>query len=141
MSIITWQPMTDPTQFRRQFDSLYHSLFVPRVSRSDRAWNPLCHSSENDNEYTISVELPGLDDKDISVQLLGDVLTISANRGSKVAEKERGESWSDSFMRSVTLPENIDQSKIEATYAKGLLTVKMPKFPLPKAKTITIKTM
>jgi HSP20 family protein len=140
MSIITWQPMTDPTQYRRQFDSIYNSLFVPRVFRSERAWNPLCHTSENDNEYTISVELPGLDEKDIGVQLLGDVLTISANRALKVAEKERTESSSDSFVRSVTLPDNIDQSKIEATYAKGLLTVKMPKFPLPKAKSIAIKT-
>jgi HSP20 family protein len=140
MSIITWQPMTDPTQYRRQFDSIYNSLFVPRVFRSERAWNPLCHTSENDNEYTISVELPGLDEKDIGVQLLGDVLTISANRALKVTEKERTESSSDSFVRSVTLPDNIDQSKIEATYAKGLLTVKMPKFPLPKAKSIAIKT-
>jgi HSP20 family protein len=140
MSLIPWEPLADLTQFRRQFDNLFDSFFVPssRLLKTD-AWNPVCKSDEDDKQYTISVELPGVDEKDVAVQLSDTLLTISAKRATETKEKDRSESWSGTFTRSVSLPDTVDRAKIEAAYAKGLLTVKLPKLPQAKPKTIPIK--
>lgn len=139
MSLITWEPLADLTSFRRQFDALFNSFFAPANFTAKETWNPTCSSAEDDNGYTISVELPGVDEKNVSVQLAGSQLTITAKRSSETKDKDRQESFEGTFTRSVTLPEIVDAAKIEATYAKGLLTVKLPKLPQPKAKVIPLK--
>lgn len=140
MSLITWEPLADLTNFRRQFDALFNSFFAPANFTPKESWNPTCRSAEDDKQYTITVELPGVDEKDVSVQLAGSQLTIAAKRVAETKDKDRQESFAGTFTRSVTLPETVDAAKIEAVYAKGLLTVKLPKLPQPKATAIPLKT-
>lgn len=140
MSLITREPLADLTTFRRQFDALFNSFFAPINGAFKESWNPTCTSTEDDNGYIISVELPGVDEKNVSVQLAGSKLTITAKRTSETKDKDREESFEGTFMRSVTLPEIVDVAKIEAIYAKGLLSVTLPKLPQPKAKAIPLKT-
>ena len=92
---------------------------------------PKVDVTETKNEFSISAELPGIDDKDIVVTLDDGTLTL---KGEKKVEKEdkQGEFYSrersyGSFQRTFKVPETIDQNKINASFNKGILTVKLPK--------------
>ena len=88
---------------------------------------------ENTNSFVVEAELPGVDEKDISVTLANGVLTI---KGEKKHEKEeKGESYYltersfGSFERAIRLPETVDDAKIEAKFDKGVLKVTAAKKP------------
>ena len=99
--------------------------------------------AENDNAYIVTAELPGIDPKDIDISLEGNVLTL---RGEKKEESEkkdknyhRVERRYGSFVRSLTLPAEVNADKIEADYRNGLLEVTLPKSETVKPKKITVK--
>ncbi len=106
---------------------------------------PAVDVAEKDKEYEITAELPGLDEKNIEVKLTNGVLTIRGEKKEEKEEKHKDYHLSErsfgSFMRSFQLPEGIDESKIEASFVKGVLTVKVPKSTqaLRNEKTISIK--
>jgi HSP20 family protein len=100
-----------------------------------------------EKEYTISVEVPGVSEKDAKVEISGDTLIIS---GEKKQEKEqrnqdfyRIERSYGSFQRVLSLPEDADQEGISASFKKGVLTIKMPRKSLPKSdvKQIEVKKL
>lgn len=88
---------------------------------------------ENAKSITIEADLPGLDEKDVSVTLADGVLTIKGERRSEREEKDGNYHLSErsfgSFMRSLRLPETIDENDIEARFDKGVLTVVAAKKP------------
>jgi HSP20 family protein len=88
---------------------------------------------ESTDAITVEAELPGVDEKDVTVTLANGVLTI---KGEKKQEKEeKGESYHltersfGSFQRSIRLPETIDDARVEAKFDKGVLTVTAAKKP------------
>ncbi|MCK3779417.1 Hsp20/alpha crystallin family protein [Ensifer sesbaniae] len=107
---------------------------------------PAVDLAEKDKEYEISAELPGLDEKNIEVKVSNGMLTI---KGEKKEEKEErakdyflSERRFGSFQRTFQLPDGVDADKIEATFANGVLKVKLPKTPdaQKSEKKIAVKT-
>jgi HSP20 family protein len=100
--------------------------------------------SETDSAVEVSAEIPGVDAKDIDVQLRDGILTIKGEKKSEREEKEENyhlvERSYGSFSRSMTLPAAVNLEKIEAKYDKGVLTVTCPKKEEVKPKPIEIKT-
>jgi len=105
---------------------------------------PKVEVKEDGKSYTVTVELPGLDEKDVKVQVGNDVLTISGEK--KVERSDEKTHYSErtygSFTRVFTLPLNADRDAISADFAKGVLTIGIPKTaaPPPQVKQIDIKT-
>ena len=104
---------------------------------------PATDVTETDKEIEISAELPGLEEKDVQINLSDNVLTI---KGEKKAEKERKEKdfrmverSYGAFERTIELPEGVNPDSIKATIAKGVLTVTVPKPAPAQAKTIEVK--
>ena len=106
---------------------------------------PKMDVKETDAGIEISAELPGVDEKDIEVELVDDVLTI---RGEKKFEKEEGdkdkgyhvmERSYGSFSRSVQLPYSADPDKVAADFSKGVLKVSVPRPKEVEAKTKKIQ--
>ena len=101
--------------------------------RRELSWGktPAVDIVEKDNAYEISAELPGMDEKDVEVKLVGDLLTIKGERQEEKEEKGKDyylrERRSGSFERRFRAPEGIDSDKISATFKKGLLTITLPK--------------
>ncbi len=94
---------------------------------------PAVDVTEDDKAYKIAAELPGLEEKDVEVSVTGDVLTL---KGEKRQEKEeKNKNWYVSertygaFQRAFELPQGVDRGKIAAEFAKGVLTVTLPKSP------------
>jgi HSP20 family protein len=88
---------------------------------------PRIDLAETDAEYKIRAELPGMSDKDVELTYNDGVLTISGERKDECETEEKGyyykESSYGSFRRSIRLPENIDDKKIEAGFKNGVLTI------------------
>jgi HSP20 family protein len=109
--------------------------FVPRLD-----------VSETDKEITISAELPGMEPEDIDISLEQNMLTISGEKQAEEEEKGkrfyRVERSYGSFYRSIPLPAEVDENKIEATFKHGVLKIRMPKTveAQMKSKRITVKT-
>lgn len=98
-----------------------------------QAWQiaPAIDLAEKNDEYEITAELPGLDEKDVEIKLSNHMLTIKGEKNEQKEEREKDYYLSErrygSFQRSFQLPDGVDPDKIEANFAKGVLTVRMPK--------------
>ncbi|WP_425482712.1 Hsp20/alpha crystallin family protein [Chelativorans xinjiangense] len=92
---------------------------------------PAMDLAEKDNAYEISAELPGLDEKNIEIKLSNGTLTIKGEKTEEKEEREKEYYLSErrygSFHRSFRVPEGVDTDKIDARFAKGVLTVTLPK--------------
>jgi HSP20 family protein len=143
---------SDPfSALRAEMDSLFDSFIggLPAFSgmfgsSGGRGFALIPHMdiTETDKEIVVEAELPGLDEKDVSLALQDGVLTI---RGEKKHERnEEKENYRmmerryGSFQRSVQLPDTVDEDKVEATFNNGVLKVSLPKRPEASGKQRTI---
>ena len=94
---------------------------------------PAIDVSEDDKSLSVRVDVPGLEPKDVEVEVSGNLLTVKGAREEEHEQRDRGryrhERFAGSFARSVTLPASVDPAKVAARYDKGVLTVTAPKVP------------
>ncbi|MFG1343809.1 Hsp20/alpha crystallin family protein [Xanthobacter autotrophicus DSM 431] len=130
---------------RREIDQVFDNFramgfpFARRGLDLDMPWprlgalalTPAMDVAERANEYEITAELPGMDDKDIELKLANGNLTIRGEKKEQREEKEGDYYLSERrygcFTRTFKVPEGVDVDKVEARFAKGVLTVKLPK--------------
>lgn len=141
---------SDVNRFHDEIDRLFDDFFtdpfglVP-LRHSESAFMPKVDVVETDKEVKVSAEIPGMEEKDIDVQLNGDILTISGEKSSEHEEKtgqyHRMERSYGSFRRDVQLPSDVDANKVEAVFSKGVLTINLPKpaESISKVKKIEVK--
>jgi HSP20 family protein len=100
--------------------------------------------SETDGQVEIRLDLPGVEAKEIDIQLNENLLTISGERKEEKEEKNktyhRVERRYGSFSRSISLPCPVKQEAIDAQYRDGVLTIKLPKSEEARARKIKVKT-
>lgn len=134
------------SEIDRVFDSFAETM--PWAARSNGVkgpWQvtPRVDISETDTALEVTVELPGVDEKDMDVTVTDDMLTI---KGEKKAEKEdKGKDYHmversyGAFQRTLRLPYEVESDKVEAKFEKGVLHVTLPKPPEVKSKTRKIE--
>ncbi|MFD0764868.1 Hsp20/alpha crystallin family protein [Mucilaginibacter lutimaris] len=114
--------------FNDVFDSLLNDSFI-----SDKlvARVPAVNIAENENEFHIELAVPGLKKEDFKINLDKNILTISAEKkaeaNAETKKYSKREYSYNSFVRSFTLPDSVDHSKIEADYADGILKLTVAK--------------
>ena len=131
-----------PTITRRRFrpfylSNLFEDTFFP-VFQNSGSSIPAVNIREDDKNYNIELAVPGMDKKDLKIDINEDVLTISSeskheNEEDRDGYKRKEFSYS-SFARTFYIPENINRDKIEAGYKDGILTVSLPKQEEEKSK-------
>jgi HSP20 family protein len=106
-------------------------------------WIPTVDIAETEAEYQIKAELPEVKREDVKVTVEDGVLTISGERRHETEEKgrkyHRVERSYGSFVRSFTLPEHVDESRVKAEYKDGVLHLHLPKSEKAKPKAIDVK--
>jgi HSP20 family protein len=138
------EPFGGLTSLRREMDRLFDSFFdrESRLPVGNGDWTPRFDLVESRDYVTIKVDLPGMNEKDISVSLSGDNLVIKGERKTEKEEKEkqyhRIERSFGAFQRIIPLPATVEADKIKAEYNKGVLEVQLPKKPESKPKEIPI---
>ena len=118
-------------EMNRMFDSFFERPFGLSRLNDWEGFDPSVDVYETDKEIKVDVELPGMDEKEIDITVGNDVLTISGKRESEETQKGksfyRHERSFGSFRRSIELPEEVDEDRIDATYSKGILKIVLPK--------------
>ncbi|MDH5307285.1 MAG: Hsp20/alpha crystallin family protein [Myxococcales bacterium] len=129
-----WSPfrltrLLDPTWSRRLARS---GAFVPAVD-----------VAEDDKQYSVTVEVPGINKNDVTLEIQDNVLTIRGEKRSEREEKKEQMRYVErsygSFSRSFTLPSNAKADQVRAAFKDGVLTIEIPKTEEPKARTISIR--
>ncbi len=113
-------------------DEFFNTDFWPTFFDVNTRYSvPAVNILEDDNEYRIEVVAPGIDKKDVKINLEDDVLTISSERKEENEEKDkhymRREFNYTAFSRSFVIPEEVDAEKISAEHKNGILTLHLPK--------------
>jgi HSP20 family protein len=129
------------------FDDFVRGMFdnwlAPRLTGEARGWAPAVDIIDKKDEIVLRADVPGLEQKDIHVDVDHGMLTIRGERREEREAKEEDyyccERWAGSFSRTMTLPSGIDPDKVKATFKNGVLEVHVPKSAQAKGKSIEIQ--
>jgi HSP20 family protein len=138
MMLAKMDPFRDLRTVEDEFDRLMGRAF------SRDTWMPALDVREADDRYEVTVDLPGLEPKDVNVTFEDGMLTISGKR--QFESEDKGDTWHrlergfGTFARSIRLPQTADTERIEAAFDKGVLTVTVPKTEQAKPKTIKVQS-
>jgi HSP20 family protein len=120
-------------EMNRLFDDVFRGFDVSPFGSMDRVFNgavgwPSVEVSETAKEVKVTAELPGLDERDIELELAGGVLSISGEKNTETESKDRlfSELYYGRFERRIPL-EGIEEDKVSASFKNGILTVTLPK--------------
>lgn len=115
----------------------------PFYSFDTETWRPPTDVYETDDAFVVKMAISGTNEKDISILLEGDTLTISGRRLDPSGDKKLCfylmEIRYGYFERSITLPKYVDENKIEARYKDGFLTINIPKSKEPRRQEKAVK--
>jgi len=127
----------------RFLDRYAEPAWEPFATMTGGAWAPMLDVAETKDAMIVQAELPGIEAKDIGIELTGDLLTLKGEKEKMTEEKEeryhRAERTYGAFLRSVRLPMAVDGTKVTATFKNGVLVVTLPKTPAAKGTMIPVK--
>ena len=131
------------SEMEEMIDRLRRDFYAPDVFRVVEGFSPRIEVKETDKKILISAEIPGMKEKEINVSLRENNLMIE---GEKVKEKKkeemgyyRSEFSYGHFYRTISLPAEVDQDKVEATYENGVLNISLNKLTEGKQTTKKIE--
>ena len=134
-NLVRFDPFAELGALQRRFfeDGMFSPLQGVRRPTTDIY-------TQDDNKLTVEAHLPQFDEKDISVDIDEGALVIQAERHDKTEDKKKYvvRESSSSYYRRIALPDQADEGKIDANFAKGVLTVTVPFKELPTPKKIAI---
>ncbi|HWF23933.1 MAG TPA: Hsp20/alpha crystallin family protein [Solirubrobacteraceae bacterium] len=146
MALIRWEPVRELNTIQSEMNRLFNTYFdAPTPGNGGgvaRRWIPAMDLVETENEFVLRADLPGVDEKDVKIEIEDRVLTISGERKAEHEERKEGyyrvERSSGSFIRTLTLPEGVDPSAIKASFEKGVLDVRIAKPEVTKPHRVSI---
>ncbi len=145
MAIIRWDPFRDIVTLRDRMNRMFEDIVTQKGEEKDivsSSWAPSVDIYETEAELVLQAEVPGIDEKDIEINIEDNTLTIRGERKFEKETKEenyhRIERSYGSFFRSFTLPPYVETEKVEAEHENGILKVRMPKKSELKPRKIKI---
>ena len=135
--------ISDPwTAMRQEMNELISNIWGGNGT-SLNSFAPALDVAEKDNSFELHMDVPGMEAKDLDIQVQGNTVTVSGNRKEEKEEKgktfHRIERRSGSFSRTVTLPCEVTAKEVAAEYTNGVLNVVLPKSEKAKPNKITVK--
>ncbi len=146
MNVIRWDPYRDLSSFADRFN---RALGTAAGRERDEelnlgTWVPPVDISEDKDRITLTAELPGFREDQVEVQMEGGVLTIRGER--KFEDEKEGRNFHrlersyGHFVRSFTLPNNVDRENIRASFNNGLLEIELPKSEEARPRQIKVSS-
>lgn len=146
MSLTRWDPFRELEDMNQRLNRIFGGKALQRGDQERLAfpdWQPSVDISETNEEFAITAELPEVKKEDIKVTVENGVLTLRGERKQEKEEKgkkfHRVERSYGSFMRSFSLPDDVDPSKIKADVKDGILQIRLQKAPQQRPKAIEVK--
>jgi HSP20 family protein len=136
-----WEPFR-VSDIQGEVNRLFDNFVGRPASATGRAWVPLVDMYATKDDLVVTLELPGVSEKDVSVSITGDLLTVKGERRFENEVKEQDllhvERTYGKFERLIQLPMAVQADRVKATYRDGILEVKLPKAEELKPKEIKI---
>lgn len=139
-----WDPFRELLSLRDDMDRLFNTFFGRSlVEETKGVWVPVVDIEEDNENFIVNAELPGLNKDDIKLSVRGNLLTISGDRKQETETKtktyHRVERLYGKFSRTISLPSEVDVNKIKAVYKEGVLRITLPKPETMKPKEIEVE--
>lgn len=116
--------------------------FLEDLPSEGREWSPAVEVIENETEFRFTLEVPGIEQKDIAIEFDNGVLTFSGEKSTEEhpnSDRIRSERWYGKFTRSFTLPKSADPEKISANLKNGVLVVSVQKREESKPRKVEVR--
>jgi HSP20 family protein len=130
MALIRWQPFREIESLRRQMDQMFDELSGSE-RQSAMSWKPAIELQDTEDNLVLRAEIPGVDGKDIDVQVTREAVAISGEHRFEKKTQEQGFFRSEfrygNFQRVVPLPVPIQNDRVHAEFNNGILTLTLPK--------------
>ena len=146
MTLVKWTPKRNMMNIFDEVEHMMHQAFGNSFENgsSRLAYSPLMNVNETDSDYLIMMDLPGVEKKDVNVNLSNGILTVSGERKTSEKSDENSrichEATYGTFSRSFELASDIVEDKIKANFKDGVLNITIPKAEeiKPAVKTIAV---
>ena len=131
MALVRWQPDREVDSLQSEVNRVFDAFFGSGTESRTRRWVPPMDLIETDDHLVLRVDLPGLSRDQVDLEIKDGALTISGERRAEREDKSEGfyrlERSFGRFSRSMTLPQDIDAESVAASFADGVLEVRIPK--------------
>jgi HSP20 family protein len=143
MLVRYWQPLREMDTVRRQFDQLFDELTeLTQQPTESSAWRPAVELMEAGSNIVVRAQLPGLDAKDLNVEVTQEAVSIAGEYRHEQKTEEKGLFKSEfrygKFHRLVSLPALVQNDQVQADYKDGVLTLTLPKVEETRHKAIKV---
>lgn len=143
MNLSVWDPFREMEALLDRYSRSARKTAAAGDSKAIESgdWTPVVDIVENEGSFIVRAELPGVAKDDVKVHIDNGILTIKGEKKveSKDEKRHRVECLYGSFVRSFTLPQDVDVEKVEAGYKNGILSLTIPKLEMAKPKQIEVK--
>jgi HSP20 family protein len=131
MLVRYWQPWREIETLRSQFDRVFDDLAQFTNNNDSTGWTPAVELKDNENEIVLRAQLPGIDAKDLDVQVTREAVSIAGEHRHEQKTEEKGFFRSEfrygKFQRVIPLPVAVQNDQVKAAYKDGVLTLTLPK--------------
>jgi HSP20 family protein len=146
VTVDRWEPFRNLVDIQGEVNRLLDSFAgrpMPEASRTGRPWQPSVDMHETKDDLVLRVELPGVREKDVTVSITGDLLTIRGERRWEDESKDQKflhvERVYGQFERLIQLPMAVQADKVKAGYRDGVLEITLPKAEELKPREIKVE--
>jgi len=141
MALVRWQPLREIEELQQEMNRLFNRL-LPTVNGNGLAFAPPAELEETPEEYHLKLEIPGMEAKDLDVQVTPEAVSVSGERKSETKTEEKGMTRSEfrygKFQRVIPLPGQINKEAVKAEYKDGILKLALPKAEDEKNKVVKV---
>jgi HSP20 family protein len=143
MALVRWNPWQEMNALQRQFDRLFDEALLPTpVSERSFTRVPAAELQETEDAIHLKLEVPGIEAKDLDVQVTENAVSVSGERKSETKTEKDGAIRSEfhygKFQRVIPLPSKIQNTNVTAEYKDGILNLTLPKTEAEKNKVVKV---
>lgn len=142
MALVRWNPWQEIDTMQRQINNLFERSLVPTTSNIRSVAIPPAEIKDTADAIHLKLEIPGMEAKDINVQVMENAVYISGERKTENKTEEnrltRSEFHYGKFQRLISLPARIQNTNVTAEYKDGILNLTLPKTEQEKNKVVKV---
>ncbi|HEY9849390.1 MAG TPA: Hsp20/alpha crystallin family protein [Leptolyngbyaceae cyanobacterium] len=144
MRLVRLQPVPEMETLRRQMDRVFDELAQVNPERPT-LWSPAIELHDDENNLVLRAEIPGVEGKDLDIQVTREALSIAGEHRYEKRKEERGFYHSEfrygKFQRTIELPVPIQNDKVQAEFKNGILTLTLPKAEELQRKVVKVNVV
>ncbi len=144
MAIVRYNPWQEMSSLQRQLNRIFDDALTPKNWNEFSNWSsfPSAEIVEKDNAFHLKLEVPGMEAKDLDIQVMADRVAISGERKSETKSEENGNTRSEfrygKFQRIIPLPARIQNTNVTADYKNGILSLTLPKSEAERNRVVKV---